>query len=385
MAVFVVAVLVCFVGVWWGGWLLGWVGVASLGAAVDSVLFGFNLHRLVTIPVFRRLRELFGVDLIDSLSPEDKFGPSGYDPPGTSTSGLQRWIPGDRAMDYRIDFWNKEDAQAATVDVIISDTLDSDLDWNSFYFTEIGFLDWQVDLQPTQNFKVDVDDVSIDLSQYYPGEPLVDLVVSVEGTFDPSTGFIEWQFHALDPLTRQPPENPYAGFLPPFTDSGWELGWVEFSVSQKPGLASGTVIENQAFVKFDLNEFKPAPKEGPFTNTVDGLPPTSKVKLASESQLCSSFIVTWTGQDDQSGSGLHSVDLYVDDLSDSDPLYLWSGGVQESWTMFSGIPGHNYGFYTRARDNVGNLENAPDPFSFDAQATVAGYCLFVPVGMLNHE
>ena len=367
-----------------GGPLLGLIIGISLGSAVDSVLFGFQLHQLITIPVFRKLAELFGVDMIDSLSPEDKYGPSGYDPPGTSTTNLQRWIPGDRAMDYRIDFWNKEDAPAATVDVIITDTLDSDLDWTTFYFTEIGFLDWQVDLQPTQYFNVDVAGVSIDLSAYYPGEPVVDMIVNVEGTYDAASGFIEWHFHALDPITRQPPENPYAGFLPPITDSGWEIGWVGFSVDQKDTLSSGTVIQNQAFVKFDQNKYNPAPKEGPTTNTVDVSAPESAAQLSSTSQLCSGVLVTWTGQDDQNGSGVGSVDLYVDDLSDANPPYLWLGSVQSGWAMFTGTPGHSYGFYTRARDNVGNLEPAPDPLSFDAQAAVGGYCLFAPMEMLNY-
>ena len=73
----------------------------------------------------------------------------------------------------------------------------------------------------------------------------------------------------------------------------------------------------------------------------------------------------------------------MDDLSDANPPYLWQGSVQTGWAMFTGIPGHSYGFYTRARDNVGNLESAPDPLVFDAQAAVVGYCLFAPMEMLN--
>ena len=362
-------------------WLV--VGI-SLGSAVDAVWSGFSLHKLVTIPVFRRLAEIFGADLIDSISPEDKFGPSGYDPPDTATADLERWIPADRAMDYRIDFWNKEDAPAATVDVIITDTLDANLDWDTFNFGEFGFLDWRVELEPTQYFNVDVENVSVDLSQYYPGEPVVDLVVNVEGTYDASSGFVEWRFKTLDPTTRQPPENPYAGFLPPITDSGWEVGWVEFSVTQKPGLPSGTTIQNQAFVKFDLNKYNPAPKERPFINTVDSTPPTSAAQIPGAPPQCSGIGLTWSGQDDQNGSGLHSVDLYVDDLTDEDPPYLWRGTVQERSATFMGTPGRTYGFYTRARDNAGNLESAPDPLVYDAQADVMARCLFLPVTAVNH-
>jgi hypothetical protein len=104
--------------------------------------------------------------------------------------------------------------------------------------SEIGFLDWEVQLQPSQYFTVDVANVSIDLSRYYTGQPTVNLVVNAEGKFDPDTGAIEWQFHALDPVTRQPPENPYAGFLPPITANGWEIGWVNF----KPGAGDGVTL-----------------------------------------------------------------------------------------------------------------------------------------------
>jgi hypothetical protein len=82
---------------------------------------------------------------------------------------------------------------------------------------------------------------------------------------------------------------------------------------------------------------------------------------------------------------LHSVDLYVDDLSDSNPPYLYLGSVQQGWAIFNGKPGNNYGFYSRARDNVGNLEFAPNPLAYDAQVTVDSYCLFAPMGMLNYK
>jgi hypothetical protein len=322
------------------------------------------------------IKEVWG---IQSVSPEDKYGPAGWDPQDTSIGELQRWIPAGRALDYRIDFWNKEDAPAATLDVVITDQLDSDLDWSTFKFTEIGFLDWQVELKPTQYFNVEVEDVQIDLSTYYTGAPVIDLIVNVEGTFDADTGQIEWKFHALDPITRQPPEDPLAGFLPPITDSGWEIGWVAFSVSPKPDLSSGTVISNQSYVKFDVDQFKPAPPEGPFTNTLDALPPTSAVQTPTGSQPCTSFLVAWTGEDDPNGSGLRSLDVYVDDLEDEDSAYLWQTGTIGVSAVFKGLPGHRYGFYTRAHDNAGNVEAAPELFSYDVEITAGTHCVWLPL------
>jgi hypothetical protein len=316
---------------------------------------------------------------ITSVSPEDKYGPAGWDAPGTSANALQRWIPSDRQLDYRIDFWNKENAPAATVDVIITDTLDADLDWATFEFTEIGFLDWRVQLEPTQYFNVDVENVRIDLSPYYTGGPVVTMTVNVEGTFDPTSGEIRWEFHALEPGTFDPPEEPLAGFLPPITDSGWEIGWVGFSVSPEAGLASGTVISNQSFVKFDLNPFNPAPPGGPFINTLDAAPPASAVQSPTGSQRCSGFWVGWTGQDDVGGSGLESFDVLVDDLDDADPAYVWQAGATTTSAFFAGLPGHRYGLYTRARDHAANLESAPEPVSYDVELTAGQYCSWLPM------
>ncbi len=190
--------------------------------------------------------------VVTSLSPEDKSGPMGYDPPSINPGTHRRLIGGDNPIPYRIDFWNREDAPAPTQDVIITDQLDTDLDWSTLSFTEFGFLKWKVRLEGGPYFNVDVD-----------LRPDMNLIVNVEGSFDRDSGAIRWEFHALDPATRQPPEDPMAGFLPPITDSGYEIGWVNYTVNPKSGLATGTRIENQAFVKFDVDVFKPAPADGP--------------------------------------------------------------------------------------------------------------------------
>jgi len=67
----------------------------------------------------------------------------------------------------------------------------------------------------------------------------------------------------------EPPDDPLAGFLPPITESGNEVGWVCFQVDPRADLPIGTRIENQALVNFDgVGPYNPAPKEGPFVNTI---------------------------------------------------------------------------------------------------------------------
>ena len=285
---------------------------------------------------------------VSSSTPEDKYGPIGFDFPDTPPEERKHFIPADKNLYYQIDFWNKENATAPACDVFVTDQLDPNLDWSTFRFEEIGFLNWTVKLEPSQYFNIYVDT-----------RPEMDLIVSVEGTFDPETGVINWTFRSLDPETLETPEDPMAGFLPPITDLGYEIGWVAFSAYPKDGLPSGTQIENQAYVEFDwagdLLEH-PAPKEGPWVNTIDALPPASNVTAEVIDDY--NIQLNWTGEDDQNGSGIRDYTIYVS-VDGGDYLPYLTHTTNNS-TVFTGEPGHTYAFYSIARDNVGNIEGVPE-------------------------
>ncbi len=198
------------------------------------------------------------IKTVGSSTPEDKYGPTGSDTGGTPPAERQHFVPADQHFYYKVDFWNKEDATAPACDVFVNDQLDTDFDRNTFRFEEVGFLRWTVELEPCQYFNINIDT-----------RPDMDLIVNVEGIFDTNTGNVSWTFHSLDPATMEIPDDPMAGFLPPITESGYEIGWVCLSVDPVSGLADGTTIENQAFVNFDgVGPYNPAPKEGPWTNTI---------------------------------------------------------------------------------------------------------------------
>ena len=288
------------------------------------------------------------INSVQSSTPEDKYGPTGFDLPDTPFEERKRFVPPDKNLYYRVDFWNKENATAPACDVFVTDQLDPNLDWNTFRFEEIGFLNWTVKLEPCQYFNIYVDT-----------RPEMNLIVNVEGTFDPETGVINWTFRSLDPETLETPEDPMAGFLPPITENGYEIGWVAFSVSPKDGLPSGTQIENQAYVEFDwagdLLEH-PAPKEGPWVNTIDALPPASTV--TAEVMEDYNIQLNWTGEDDPNGSGIKDYTIYVS-VDGGDYLPYLTHTTNNS-TVFTGEPGHTYTFYSIARDNVGNIEGVPE-------------------------
>jgi len=307
-----------------------------------------------------------------STTPEDKFGPTGYDAPATSEENQVRYIPAGQALDYRIEFWNKEDAPVPTQDAIIVEPVDPNVfDLSTVEFTRIGFLKWDVPLSGGQAI-----DTRIDL------RPDMNLAVEVKAGYEldipgftsNTDGAFVWWFHAIDPETGQWPEDPMAGFLPPYNpETGYEIGWVEFTVEPKEGLPSGTRIENQAFVEFDfagdLPEH-PAPKEGPWVNTIDaGIPDdASQVEALPPTTTSTEFTVRWSGQDETNGSGIASYDIYVS--IDDGPFALWREGITETSDTYTGVMGHTYAFYSIATDNVGHRE--PEPLVADTTTAAMG-------------
>jgi len=281
---------------------------------------------------------------IHASTPEDKYGPAGFDLSSTPYEALRHFVPLTQNFYYKVDFWNKENATAPACDVFVKDTLDSNLVWESFRFEEVGFLNWTVQLDPCQYFNIYVD-----------MRPDVNSIVNVEGIFYQESGNISWTFKSLDPDTMETPDDPTAGFLPPITESGLEVGWVCFSVAPKGGLPTGSQIANQAFVNFDgVGPYNPAPKEGPFVNTIDSAAPASWVKPLPETQNSSSFILEWEGED-SNGSGIHDYTIYISENGESFVPLLEQ--VTETSTIFNGTRGHTYYFFTCARDNVGNEES----------------------------
>jgi len=90
--------------------------------------------------------------------------------------------------------------------------------------------------------------------------------------------------------------------------------------------------------------------------TIDAGAPTSSV-TALPAESGHAFVVQWSGQDDASGSGVESFDVFVS--TNSGPFGLWLQGTMNTSAAFIGELGKTYAFYSIARDQVGNVESAP--------------------------
>ncbi|HUU84061.1 MAG TPA: CARDB domain-containing protein [Phycisphaerae bacterium] len=273
-----------------------------------------------------------------SGSPEEKFGPAGY--------GDQNYVAPGELLPYKITFWNKPEASAAAKVVEIYDQLDDDLDWRTFRLGDIAPLP---------------DVVSKDAhgrTHYHGlvnlGDEHGNILVEIDAGLDILTGRVHWIFTTIDPATGEQTQNPVGGFLAPNDDANSFVGFVTYTVRAKKTAPSGAEIDNRAEVIFDLD---PANLTNTVTNVIDAAAPASAVGALASSQPSTTFQVDWSGADDTDGSGLAAYDLYVSD--NGGPYRLWLSGTSDASAVFEGEQTHTYAFYSRARDQVGNLEAAP--------------------------
>ena len=284
--------------------------------------------------------------VVNGIDPNDILGPAGY--------GDSNWIAPQQVLPYTIRFEN--DAQEATApaqQVVITETLDEDLDLSTFELTGFGFG------ETTHSIAAGLSDyqTQIDLSDTH------NVVVDVDIDLDVASRLVTWTFTSLDPTTLQPTKDPLAGFLPPNETSPEGEGWVAYRVESDSASTSGTTIDAQARIVFDVND---PIDTNLWTNTIDAAAPTSQVTELPGDGLGSSVLVSWSGSDEGgSGSGIAGYDIYVS--KDDGPYTLWLAGTQDTSATFSGSGISTYRFYSAAIDNVGNREAAPE--TVDAEAT----------------
>ncbi|HOU24496.1 MAG TPA: carboxypeptidase-like regulatory domain-containing protein, partial [Anaerolineae bacterium] len=256
---------------------------------------------------------------------------------GVGTAG---YVAAGTPLIYTIHFENVPTATAPAQQIVITDVLDSKLDWSTFELLEIGFNNTVLEVPAGR--------------QFFSGEAIVATdpnPVRVTAALHAPTGVVRWEMRSNDPVTNDWPEDPLAGFLPPNDAEHRGEGYVMFAIRPQAGLADGAAITNQARIVFDVN---PPMDTNVVTNTLDLLPPVSQVEPL-RAKLASPFTVTWSGSD--SGSGVRVYDLYV--ATDGGAFVLWQAAVTTTQASFAGEIGHRYAFYSVATDAVGHREAAP--------------------------
>jgi hypothetical protein len=143
----------------------------------------------------------------------------------------------------------------------------------------------------------------------------------------------------------QPAGGPSSPSAPPPLDE-----YVFFTLDLPPDLPTGTVVTIAASVFYGTS----APIDAPdLVYTVDNTPPVSSVTALPASSPTETFAVNWSGND-PGNAGIAHYDIFVSD--NGGPYTLFQQATTATSAMFTGAPGHTYGFYSRAIDNVGNVE-----------------------------
>ena len=285
---------------------------------------------------------IWEVPVVGSVDPNEKTNPSGF--------GDAKAIALNRSMEYMIFFENADSATASAQEVEVKDTLDADLNWSTFTFGDFQIGDTLVSVVSQSK--------SLNITYHLNDTTDVDIV----GSFAPVTGIVRWYMRGRDVRTGE-----LADFLPPndSTIAPKGEGWVSFTISPDSGLISGTRVTNRASIVFDIN---PAMLTNEVFNTIDAAPPTSWINPVLAANDSTSLRVSWTGSDDTTGSGVGSYSLYA--AVDEDRLRPASSYIGDTSIVYTAEPGHAYGFFTIARDNVGNIEQ----MKLSAEATAVFAC-----------
>jgi len=265
-------------------------------------------------------------------------GPAGY--------GIDAYIPAESSLAYQVRFENEATATAPARLIQVTDPLDPNLDLSTFQLTSIEFANQTITIPQG-------------LDQYQAQVPMTtptgaSIVVNVDASLDRSTRTLKLTLQAFDPATGWYSEDPMVGLLYPEDGTNRGVGSISYLVKPLAGLPSGTVIQNRAHITFDYND----PIDTPLVhNTLDAAAPTSQVAPLPDTTTDTTFTVSWSGQDEASGSGIASYDIYVS--VDGGAFIPWLTDTTDTSAIVSGQPGHTYSFYSNARDNVGHVEDAP--------------------------
>jgi WD40 repeat protein/subtilase family serine protease len=281
------------------------------------------------------------VQVATAIDPNEKQSPAGF--------GEERFVPRREAIPYTILFENLPTAQAHARQVVITDQLDPDLDWRTFEVGTISFRGgrYTVEAPAGQRFF----QTEVQMREEDGG-----LRVQILAGVDITTGQVTFRLTAIDPQTGEPPTSPLLGILPPNNEQREGEGFVTFRVKPKRTVPTGTVITNSATIVFDTEE--PLTTNEVF-NTIDALPPTTALEVSATYTNRTSFMVRWSGADDEGGSGLRSYTVWVS--VDGEPFRVWLNDVTFTQAPFDAQSGcHTYAFYVTASDNAGNLTPTPE-------------------------
>lgn len=271
-----------------------------------------------------------------SVDPNEIIGPQGYD-------SLQ-WVSINDVMNYTIYFENDPEfatANAQKVDVRFDfqqKELMKDFTLGSFGFANMS---WEMEsiANTYQNRLNLVDSMNI----------YVDLISGLDVTKKQAF----WKFSSIDPESGFAPWQSDRGMLPVNDSTHIGEGFVRFSIKPMSTMKTGDTISITANIVFDQNDTIPTNR---WTNKIDAGNPESKVTAELHPTLPNVYNLKFTGKDDDEGSGVKHILLY---MANQSGIYEEIDTCEvDSILAFPVEAGRQYNLYSIAVDNTGNREPA---------------------------
>ncbi len=261
---------------------------------------------------------------------------------GTKGNGANQVVPVNQKLDYLIEFANDPNAQAPAQTITITLYLDPWLDWSTFRVGDYGFSDMAFSVSTNSSFMT----ASIPLA----GQPDYEVIYTVR--VNQVTGLIAWTFFTIDKDTEDTPNNPTIGLLPPDDGTGIGVGFVRYSVRPREDAPTGTVVNAMATIVFDQ---EPPLNTNTHFNTLDsGEGLTSSIETVDEVVSSEEFVVSWSGETAENGSGIRDYTVYVS--TNDGPYEMWLLPTTLTSAPFVGSDGNHYTFVVVATDNAGNVQ-----------------------------
>ena len=284
-----------------------------------------------------------------SADPNEIIGPTGF---GDSI----RWVSINDILNYTILFENDPEfatANAQKVDVRF--TFDDKAYIKGFGLGTFGFANYAWPIENTPAAYQNRLDMRDSLVHETPMQIYVDLTAGVDVTKKQAF----WTFNSIDPETGLNPWQVDRGMLPVNDSTHVGEGFVTFQLKPYEGLKTGDTISIAASIVFDQNDTIPTNR---WRNTIDAGMPTSKVKGRADSKNETLYHITMQASDDEGGSGLKNVHLYLAN----------NFGIYEEYAVcpvdtvidFEAEKGKQYKFFSLAEDNVGNMEPLKEDADF---------------------
>src|SRR5207249_467634 len=113
--------------------------------------------------------------------PNDISGPDGF--------GDAHFVAATVPLAYTVRFQNQATATAPAQNVVITEQLDTNLDWRTFRLTSFGWGGFRVDLPGDQPF----------VSHRYDFTGTLGFFVDVNASIDVQTGVARWSISTIDP------------------------------------------------------------------------------------------------------------------------------------------------------------------------------------------